>query len=69
MNKTVQGNLRSKTAWFGTVVAALGAAQQTGVLDLIPQGKQGLVLSLVGFATVFLRNITTQPVEDKAPNL
>lgn len=66
MNPTVIGNLKSKTNWFGLGLIVLGAAEQSGLLALIPAQQKGTVLAFVGFITLVLRQFTTGTVADKA---
>lgn len=65
MSDVILGNLLSKTAWFSFALMILGAAQEAGLYDLIPSDHKGGVLSVVGFITLILRNLTKGSVTDK----
>lgn len=51
-----------KTVIFSFLLVVLGALEQTGVIALIPDQYQGVVLSAVGVATLVLRFLTNSPV-------
>jgi hypothetical protein len=65
MNPLIQGNLKSKTSWFGLVLVLIGAAEQSGLLELIPDEYKGAALSFIGFVTLVLRNLSTDSIADK----
>lgn len=66
MKSLVAGNLKSKTSWFGIGLIILGALEQSGLMELVPDEWKGFALSTVGFLTLVLRNLTTMSVIDKA---
>lgn len=66
MNPTINGNLKSKTSWAAVALMAIGGLEQSGLLQLIPDEYKGIAISAVGALMLFLRNITTTPVTEKA---
>jgi hypothetical protein len=65
MNDRINGNLKSKTSWAAIAVMALGALEQSGLLQLIPDEYKGIAISAIGALMLFLRNVTVTPVESK----
>jgi hypothetical protein len=65
MNQFIAGNAKSRTSWFAIALMAIGAAEQSGLFEFIPPDYKGLALSIVGFVTLVLRNLTTTAVTDK----
>ena len=61
------GSLKSKTQWFGLVLIVLGALQQNmdTVTAVIGEGNVGVFTSVVGSIVMFLRFITTKPLNEK----
>lgn len=66
MKETIAGNLKSKTSWAAVLLMALGGLEQSGLLELVPDEYKGMSISAIGALMLFLRNITTQAVTDKA---
>jgi hypothetical protein len=59
-----------RTVVFGLLVTALGALEMLNAVDitpLLPEGKAGSVMALVGLVTIVLRVITTTPLGGTAP--
>lgn len=66
----VRGSLWSKTVWFGFALAALGYAQASrddvqAYVNLLPEELRPFVWPTIGFIVVWLRFVTTQPLEQK----
>lgn len=64
----IKGLLKSKTAWFGFAVAALGFLETfdvTSIAAFIPDDVEPLLASFVGFVIVALRFVTTKPLDQK----
>lgn len=70
LGRRMRGAKRSKLVWLGLAMALAGFFEaQRGTLDpLIPEPWRPIVWTVVGLAVVVLRFLTTQPLEDKAPD-
>lgn len=59
-----------RTLAFGLAVSALGVLDALAALDLtplLPEGRAGTVMALIGLATIGLRLVTTGPVGAPRP--
>ncbi len=64
----VVGNLCSRTAWTGFALVLFGTLydQWPLVAQIIPAGWEAKGFAIVGLLMIFLRNITSESVEEKA---
>ena len=51
-----------KTVAVAMVVAAVCVLEQTGFVGIVPDGFEGLALTVVGIIMAYLRTITTTPI-------
>lgn len=65
MNPLIAGNVRSKTSWVAVALIVLGAIEQSGLIEFVPDAYKGLALSVVGAVMLVLRNLTTESVAGK----
>ena len=67
--KKARGAKYSRLVWMGLALATAGflETQFRMIEHLIPEQYRGPALMLVGLAVVWLRFLTTLPVEDLAP--
>lgn len=65
MNPIIAGNVRSKTSWVALALIVLGAVEQSGLIEFVPEAYKGLALSLIGAVMLVLRNLTSEPVAAK----
>lgn len=69
LRQKVKGAKRSKTVWYGLALAMTGfvEARFSTLEHLVPQEYRGLVLMGIGLLVVYLRFLTTAPLEALAP--
>jgi hypothetical protein len=69
LRKKTRGAKYSKTVWMGLALATAGflEAQFRMIEHLVPEQYRGPALMLVGLVVVWLRFVTTLPVEALAP--
>ena len=61
----LQGALKSKTVWAGVAVAALSALPSGLNGAGLSAGELGVVGPLLGLLMVWLRSVTTKPLDQK----
>ncbi len=60
------GNLKSRTSWFGAIVAiAPFVLEKAAAVNFEQLGLSQQTAALIGGVIILLRNITTKPVEEK----
>jgi hypothetical protein len=64
MDKLLQA-LKSKTVWFGLLTALLAWVQSTVNGAGLSPDQLGLVGTVMGLVTIWLRTKTTQPLSEK----
>lgn len=57
--------LKSKTILFNMVLAAFGVLETADLVSVVPDGYEGIGLAVIGFIGVWLRKVTTMPLEAK----
>lgn len=57
--------LKSKTVWLGLLVTVLGWVQSTVFDAGVAPEHLGVVGTMLGAVIVWLRKLTTEPLEDK----
>jgi hypothetical protein len=57
--------LKSKTILFNMVLAAFGVLETADLVNVVPTGFEGIGLAVIGFIGVWLRKVTTMPLDAK----
>ena len=63
---TLMGAFKSKTVWFGLIVAILSWVQSVLANSGLSPDQVGVVGTVIGALIVWLRSVTTTSLSDKA---